>query len=147
MHGEWASQLLPTLHDNEFAGCWEEVENIALEPEILLPSRGSPEVFAGISATFPQLRKISIVVSPVVDLERAFSGKAVVSAQTRRCRLSEAVGDTSWPGRLPRRHWLDTIREEVQQLQAPDHAISFSVQSFETYVGQQGRVQWKQHVL
>lgn len=149
----WESRNRPhtltNLPDNEFVDCWQKVENIALEPGVLFPSTSIfptiSDTRTGITATFPQLRRVSIVVNPFVDLESSFMGEAVVCPPTRRCRLVEAGGDTTWPGRQPYRHWLDVIREEVQLLRAPDHAISFSVQIFEVYVGRQGRKQWKQH--
>lgn len=136
------------LPDNEFLECWQKVENIALEPGVLFPSqRIFPTISdtrAGITATFPQLRRVSIVVNPSVDLESSFKGEAVVCPPTRRCKLVEADGDTTWPGRQPRTHWLDIIREEIKLLRTPDDAISVSVQTFEVYVGRQGHKQWKQ---
>lgn len=141
----------PPLPGNEFVDCWKQVQNIALEPGVLFPS--SPifptisDTRAGISATFPQLRRISILVNPFVDLESAVDGEAAVCPPTRRCRLVEASGDTTWPGRQPKKHWLDTIREEIELLRAPDHAIPLSVQTFEVYVGRKGYKQWKKYPL
>lgn len=142
-------RILPQLPENEFVDCWQEVQNIALEPGLLFPSSDHfptmSETRAGISATFPQLRRISIVVNPFVDLESAGMGEAVVWPPTRRCRLVEAFGETTWPGMQSPKHWLDTIREEVELLRAPDHAMPFTVQTFEVYAGRQGRKQWKKH--
>lgn len=146
----YTSTWLP-LPDNEFVDCWQEVQNIALEPGVLFPSSlifpTISDTRAGISATFPKLRRISIVVNPSVDLESAADGEASVCPPTRRCRLVEASGDTTWPGRQPREHWLDTIRAEIELLQAPDHAIPLTVQTFEVYVGRKGYKQWKKYPL
>lgn len=142
---------LSPLPDNEFVDCWQEVQYIALEPGVLFPSRvifpTISDTRAGISATFPRLRRISIVVNPFVDLESAVDGEAAVCPPTRRCRLVEASGDTTWPGRQPKKHWLDTIRAEIELLQAPDHAITLSVQTFEVYVGRKRYKQWKKYPL
>lgn len=138
-------QAFLTLQDNEFVDCWQEVQNIALQPAIILPSTDSYNARAGISATFPQLRSISIVVNPFVDLERSICGEAAVCAPTHRCRLVEADGDTTWPERQPPLHWLDNVRQQIELLQAPDRSISLSVQNFEVYVGRQGRKQWKKY--
>lgn len=142
-------RISPQLPENEFVHCWKEVQNIALEPDVLFPSsRTFPtvsETRAGISATFPQLQRISIVVNPFVDLESAGKGEAVVWPPTRRCRLVEASGQATWPGMQPLKHWLDTIREEIELLRAPGHAIAFTVQHFEVYAGRKGRKQWKKH--
>lgn len=142
---------LPALPVNEFVDCWQKVENIALEPGTLFPTSTQypfptvSDTRAGISATFPKLRKISIVVNSFVDLESSFTGEAAVCPPTSRCRLVEAAGETTWPGRQPRKHWLDTIREEIELLRVPVQAIPLSVQNFEVYVGRQGRKQWKKH--
>lgn len=142
---------LPALPENEFVECWKQVQNIALEPGVLFPSsRIFPTIFdtrAGISATFPQLRRISIVVNPFVDLENAVDGEAAVCPPTRRCRLVEASGDTTWPGMQPKKHWLDTIRWEVELLRASDDAITLSVQTFEVYAGRKRYKQWKKYPL
>lgn len=147
----WESRFRPDtlqrLPDNEFVDCWKRVENIALEPGVMFPSWGTfPTVFdtqAGIAATFPQLRTISIVVNPSVDLESSYKGEAAVCPPTSRCRLVEVAGETTWSGRYHRNHWLHKIRLEIELLQPPDQAISLSVQFFEVYVGRQGRKQWK----
>lgn len=140
---------LPTLSDNDFVDCWQEVQNIALQPDMLFPSYDifpkMSDIRPGIAATFPQLRRISIVVNPFVDLESVLGGEAVVWPPTRRCRLVEAAGDTTWPGRQPEKHWLDTVRDEVELLREPDNAIPLTVQTFEVYVGRQGHKRWKKH--
>lgn len=130
--------------------CWQKVEKIALEPEVLFPSwHRFPTVSdtrAGIAATFPKLQRISIIVNPFLDLESSVrGGEVAVCPPTSRCRLVEAAGEITWPGNQPHEHWLDNIREEIKLLREPDQAIPLSVQNFEVYVGRQGRKQWKKH--
>lgn len=151
-HGRYAPHDLPTLPDNQFVDCWRDVENIALEPGVMLYSRifnSTPEIVSrlllGISATFPQLRNISIVVNPFVDLESSYVGEVAVCPPGRRCRLVEAAGETTWPERQPRMHWLDTCREEVKRLQTTGHTASLSVQIFEVYTRRRGQMQWRKH--
>jgi hypothetical protein len=100
----------------------------------------------GLSAAFPKLQKLSMVVNPSVPLEKTLPGQVVVCAPSRRCRLVEAVegplvSTPHW------KYWLQRFRESLGNTRGQDHAIPVRIQAFEVCARRQGRIQWKRYPL
>ena len=139
-------------NENEFANCWRQVKSISLEPYLWSSScwcecARHEQFFNVLSAAFPKLQKLSVMVNPSVSLGDGVQGDAAVCAPSRRCRLVEAAEDLSLAHNQSsnRSSWTESFINSLMCAREPGRAIPAQIQVFEVYVGRRGHMRWKQH--